>query len=117
MRAYRIEVWDMFDNYFIEHTIRVVPRCENMIIDSLAVAAGRFKTPVAGRREKKVGIRNRPSIPDNSKNWQVFEYDEQINIFLELSDEFANTQIDNENCHLEKCQDTEGGEQEIDKRR
>ena len=65
MRAYINEVWDMFENYFTEHTIRVVPRCENTIVDSLAVAAGRFKAPVVRRKENKVDIGNKPSIPDN----------------------------------------------------
>src|SRR5882757_1936665 len=51
MRAYRNEVWDMFGNFFIEHTIQVVPRHENSVADSLAVAIGKFETPVAGQRE------------------------------------------------------------------
>ena len=38
MRAYRKEVWDMFGNYFTEHTIRVVPRYENIVADSLVIA-------------------------------------------------------------------------------
>ena len=101
MRAYRNEVWDMFDNFFTEHAIKVVPRSENMIVDSILVTARRFKTPMVGWREHKVHVRNRPSIPDNSKQWIFFEDDEEIKIFLELSDVFANTQIDKENCHLE----------------
>ena len=48
MRAYRNEVWDMFGNYFIEHTIKVVPRYENTVVDSSAIVAGKFKTPSAG---------------------------------------------------------------------
>ena len=48
MRAYRNEVWDMIGNFFTEHTIQVVPRHENMVADSLVVAAGKFKTPIAG---------------------------------------------------------------------
>ena len=38
-------------------------------------------------------IVNRPSIPDNSKYWKVFEDEMQIKIFLELSREFVNTLI------------------------
>ena len=56
MRAYRNEVWDMFGNYFIEHTIKVVPRYENTVVDSLAVAIGKFKNPSAGQREYQVDI-------------------------------------------------------------
>ena len=69
MRAYRNEVWDMFGNYFIEYKIRVIPRIENMVGDSLVVVVGKFKTPIASQRKYiKVDIVNRPSIPDNSKN-------------------------------------------------
>ena len=51
---------------------------------------------------------NRPSIPDNSKYWQVFEDDMQIKRFLELSGEFVNTHIDGENL-----QDAEESEEEM----
>ena len=101
MRAYRNEVWDIFSNCFTKHAIRVVPRSEYMIAYFVVVVASRFRTPVARKKEHKVLVRNRPSIPDNSKHWQVFEDNEQIKRFLELSDDFTNTQIDNENCHLE----------------
>ena len=101
MRAYRNEVWDMFENYFIEHAIRVVPRTENTIVDSLVVVARRFRSHMARQREHKVHVRNRPSIPENSKHWQVFQDDVQIKRFLELSNDFANTQIYKENYRLE----------------
>ena len=60
------ELWDLFDNYFIEHTIRVFPRCEKMIIDSLVISTGILRTPMAKQRERKVEIRNRPSLAKNS---------------------------------------------------
>ena len=74
----------MLGNFFTEHTIQVIPRHENLVADSLAVATGKFETPIAGQREYQVEIVNRPSIPDNSKYWKVFEDDMQIRIFLEL---------------------------------
>ena len=55
---------------------------------------------------------NRPSIPDNSKYWQVFEDDMQIRRFLELSGEFVNTNIDTENDDGESFQDDEEPEKE-----
>ena len=58
-------------------------------------------------------IVNRPSIPDNSKYWQVFEDDMQIKIFLELSGEFVNTHIDVENGNCENFQDAEESEEEL----
>ena len=41
----------MIDKFFTEHTIQVVSRHENIVADSLAVAAGKFKTLVTGQRE------------------------------------------------------------------
>ena len=49
MRAYRNEVLDMLGNFFTDHRIQVIPRHENLVVDSLAVAAGKFETPVAVR--------------------------------------------------------------------
>ena len=97
MRADRNEVWDMLGNFFTEHTIQVVPRVENLVAGSLAISAGKFETPMASQKEYQVEILNRPSIPNNSKYWQVFEDDMQIRRFLELSGEFVNTHFDNEN--------------------
>ena len=85
MRAYRNEVWDMLGNFFKKHAIQGVPKHENLVVDSLAVAAGKFETLVAGQREYQVEIVNRPSILDISKYWKVFEDDMQIGRFLELS--------------------------------
>ena len=76
----------------------------------MVIAAGKFKTPTAGKRKYKVEIVNRPSIPDNTKYWQVFEDDMQIKIFLELSSEFVNTQIENERVDFEKFQDVDEDE-------
>ena len=55
---------------------------------------------------------NRPSIPDNSKYWQVFEDDMQIRRLLELSGEFVNTPIDTENDNDESIQDDDEGPDE-----
>ena len=113
MRDYKNEVWDMFGNYFTEHAIKVVPRYENIVADSLAVIAGKFKTPSADQREYQVDIVNRSSILDNSKYWQAFEDDMQIKRFLELSREFVNTHIDGENDNCENFQDAEKSEEEM----
>ena len=97
-----------------EHKIKVIPRYENTVADSLAIAAGKFKTPTTGQRKYKVEIMNRPSIPNNSKYWQVFEDDMQIKRILELSGEFVNTQVESENDNCENFQDVEESEEEID---
>ena len=94
MRDYTKEVWDMLGNYFTEHKIRVISRIENGVADYLVVAVGKFKTPIHSQKKYKVEFVNRPSIPDNSNYWQVFDDDLQIKIFLEMYDEFVNTHID-----------------------
>ena len=51
MRAYKNEVWEMFGKYFTEHKIRVVPRIDNQVDDSLATTAGSFKTPLYSQKK------------------------------------------------------------------
>ena len=48
----------------------------------------------------KITVAHITSIHDNSKYWQVFKDDMQIKIFLEMSDEFVNTQIDAKNQNI-----------------
>ena len=52
--------WDILGNFFTENTIQVVPRHENLVADSLAVATRKFDTHVAGQREYRVEIVNDP---------------------------------------------------------
>ena len=58
---------------------------------------------------------NRPSIPDNTKYWQVFEDDMHIKRFLELSGEFVNTQIEKESVDSENFQDVDEDEEGVAK--
>ena len=44
----------MFGNYFTEHKIRVIPRYEITVADSLDVSIGKFKTPNVGQRKYKL---------------------------------------------------------------
>jgi len=44
----------------------------------------------------EVEMRYKPSIPDNVKHQKVFEYNQQIEKFLEMDDEFFATHIDQE---------------------
>ena len=50
-RAYMNKVWDMFGNYFTEHSVKVIPRYDNTVAYSLAIVAGKFKTPTGGKRK------------------------------------------------------------------
>ena len=95
---------------FHQHRVQVIPRYENTVADSLATVAGKFENPTAGKKKYKVDIVNRPSIPDNTKYWQVFEDDMQIKRFLELSGEFVNTRIDEDDANSENLLDADGKE-------
>ena len=113
MRAYQNEVWDMFRNFFTEHVFQVIPREENAMEDSLVTTAGKFEAPTVGKNKYKVNIVNRPSIPDKTKHWQVFEDDMQIKIFLEMSGEFVNTHIDEGGADPENFLDDEDEGEEV----
>jgi hypothetical protein len=96
MRAYRNQVWDLIDNFYKAFNITVVSREFNQQVDSLAIAASTFKTPVVPQMRYEIEMRYRPSIPDNIKYWKVFEDDQQIKIFMEVIDEFSNTYVDSD---------------------
>ena len=66
------------------------------MVDSLAIATSNFKVPLDVKAAYDVQIKNKPSIPDNIKHWQVFEDDREIQKFLECVEEFADIQIDDE---------------------
>ena len=57
----------MFGNFFTKHSVKVIPRYDNTVEDSLENDAGKFKTLTAGKRKYKVEIVNKPSILDNNK--------------------------------------------------
>lgn len=94
LRSYRNEVWDLVENYFEAFNLQFIPREENKMEDSLAVAASTFKPLINPRLRYEIELRHRPSIPDNVKNWQVFEDDEKINQFLAMIGNFEDIQID-----------------------
>ena len=104
----------MFRNYFIEHKVQMIPRYDNTVADSLETTAGKFETHTSGKRKYKVDIVNRPYIPDNTRYWQVFKDDMQIKRFLELSGEFVNTCIDEDDAESENFLDADGLEEEAD---
>ena len=47
-------------------------------------------------------MKYRPSLPDNVKYWKVFEYDDEINRFLQVIDEFSEMHIDLEKKTIEE---------------
>ena len=90
MRAYRNGVLEMLEK-FAKHILVVISREQNNSVDSLATAASNFRIPSEPSSKYEVELRNRPSVPDNIENWQVFDDDKQIERFLCMSEEFADT--------------------------
>ena len=96
MRSYKNMVLELLEE-FDEHTIWLIPREWNNIVDSLANSASLLKIGIYPNKRYEIQVKHRPSILDNVKNWQVFEDNHQIKRFLENEEEFVNTQIDEEN--------------------
>ena len=94
LKVYRNEVWDMIDNLFIAFNISFIPRDHNQTTDSLALAATHFKISKQTQLKYPIEVRYKPSVPDNTKQWMVFEDDIEIKKFLELTSEFSNLLID-----------------------
>ena len=84
----------MMDNLFIELNISFIPRDHNKTIDSLSLVATHFKIPKQTQLKYPIEVKYRPSIPNNMRQWRVFEDDLEINNFLELTGEFSNSLID-----------------------
>ena len=81
MRAYRNAVLDIL-KWFSEHTLTCIPRIQNGVADALAKAAGKLKIPMNSSNKFEIYVKHRPTIPDNQRNWQVFQDDEEINLFF-----------------------------------
>jgi len=60
----------------------------------LAISASNFRFPLPPKLKNEVEVKHRPSIPDNVKNWKVFEDDHEIKRFLETVEEFSSLHID-----------------------
>ena len=89
LRSYKNEVWDLIDSFFLAFNISFVPREKNTVDDSLATSASNFKVPLPPKLKYDIEVKYRPSIPDNIKNWKVFEDDIEIKKFMKAVDEFA----------------------------
>ena len=105
LRPYRNLVLDLLEG-FKEYHLTVIPRKENVAADALVVLASVFKLPVYSNKKYKIEIRHKSSILDNVDHWKVFDDDKQINKFMEMSREFQNVKINQENM-LEKEESAE----------
>lgn len=81
-------------NTFLETKLAVIPRKHNMQAHSLAMFSSTCKLPFQPNYQYISEVRHIPAIPDNLKNWQVFDNDQQINNLLTLEEEFVNSNID-----------------------
>jgi len=67
----------------------MIPRTKNTLSDSLDTAASSL-SPIEDYEASQftMELLYKPSIPNNTSNWKVFEGDEQIIIFLTNQDNF-----------------------------
>ena len=93
-KVYQNEVRDLVDNFFLAVNITYMPRDYNQTTDSLALETTYFKVPKLTHLKYLIEIRYIPSIPDNIKHWKFFHDDQEIKEFLQLTNEFSNSLID-----------------------
>ena len=95
MRDYENLTLDILE-FFDEYQIFIIPRSQNVIADTFAVAANTFRIPIHPNTKYTIEVKHRLAIPDNVKYWQVFEDDDHIESFLTLSDDYENMAIGEE---------------------
>ena len=93
LRAYRGAAIEIL-NTFLESQLTKISRNHNLHAHSLATFASTCKLPFEPNHHFTAEIKHRPAVPDNVKNWQVFENYTQINNFLTLQEEFSSINID-----------------------
>jgi len=93
LRAYRAATIEIL-NTFSDNQLTKISRKYNLHAHSLATFASTCKLPFKPNHHFTAEIKHRPAIPDNVKNWHVFQNDTQINNFLTLKEEFSNINID-----------------------
>jgi len=106
MRAYRTASTNIL-NAFTEFNLAKISRNHNIHAHSLATFASTCKLPFGPNHHFTAEIKHRPVVPNNIKDWQVFESDDQINNFLTLEHEFSNVNIDTDAMRDSKQQKNE----------
>ena len=102
LRSYRGAAIEIL-NTFLQTQLAKIPRKHNLHAHSLATFASTCKLPFEPNHQSTAEIRHRPTIPDNVKNWQVFDNDIQINNFLTVEEDFSNTNIDTDTvCEVDQ---------------
>lgn len=93
MRAYHNVVLDIL-RMFPDYTLTCVPRAQNVIADSLAIATSNLKIPMNSNNKFEIHVKHRPTVPDNLRYWQVFWDDKEINYFLQNEGNYKDASID-----------------------
>jgi len=93
MRAYQNAVLDIL-RVFSDYTLTCVPRAQNIIVDSLAIAASNLKVPMNSNNKFEIHVKHHPAVLDNQRYWQVFQGDDEIDKFLQNKGKFKYTSID-----------------------
>jgi len=88
-----------------------VPQSQNIIADSLAIAARNLKIPMNFSNKFEIHVKHRPIVPDNLRYWQVFWDENEINSFFQNEGKFKNAFIDDV-CDSDK-QDIEVNQMEV----
>jgi hypothetical protein len=57
MRAYRSEVWDLIDIFFLAFNISFIPREDNTMVGSLVVSASNFRVLVPPKLKYDVEVK------------------------------------------------------------
>lgn len=65
MKQYRNVVLDIL-GMFLEYTLSVIPRSQNLMAGSLATTASNFKIPIFSNKKFEIHVKHWPFIPDNS---------------------------------------------------
>jgi hypothetical protein len=81
---------------FSEYDLSTIPREKNHITDELAISASVFKIPIFPNNKYDIEVKHRSKEPNNIKYLEVFEDDKQVERFVQMSDDFSNTNIDDE---------------------
>ena len=93
LRAYKGAAIQVLDT-FLESQLTKISRELNLHSHSLLTFVSTWKMPFKPNHTFTAEIKHRPAVPDNIKNWQVFESDTQINNFLTLKEDFSGMNID-----------------------
>jgi len=85
-------VWDQIE-IFNAFGITWRDRSQNKMVDLLATVAIKPKE-ITFVGISQIEVHNRPSIPDNVENWQVFEDDKDIIKFMLNEDKYHGQEMD-----------------------